>query len=124
MRIFVENLQFTGRHGVYEEERRDGRLFRVDVAAHVPTFDDDDDIENTLDYRRLVNIVLEVGLGDSKRLVETLARAILDRIFSGYTAVERIELTIRKKATGVAGDPEWVGVGFDLARADWDRAGD
>ena len=68
MRIFVEGLQFDGRHGVFEEERRDGRRFCVDLWVDVdvtPT----DELATTLDYRTLAAIVLEVAHGPSVALM-------------------------------------------------------
>lgn len=109
MRIFVEGLQFDGRHGVYEEERRDGRRFCVDlyVDADVrPT----DELDTTLDYRALADAVLEVAHGPSVELIETLASEILDRVLKHHRCVHNATIRIRKKATGVPGDPEWVGV--------------
>lgn len=119
MKVFVENLEFVGPHGVYPQEREEGRLFRVDVGAHFPDTTDSDLLADTLDYRRLANIVLRVGLGDSVQLVETLGRGIVALVFAEHPEVGRVEVTIRKKASGVAGDPEWVGVSIDTTRDDW-----
>lgn len=119
MRVFVENLQFLGRHGLYEEERVDGRTFRVDLAATLPEWAARDDIGETLDYRGLADIVLEVAESDSVNLIETLGRHIVDRVFDRYADVAAVELTIRKRATGVGGDPEWVGVSLDSTRDAW-----
>lgn len=108
MHVFVEGLTFTGRHGVYEEERRDGRRFCVDLRVEVPAAPRDL-IGDTVDYRGLAECILSVGLGPSVELIETLASRILDAVFSRF-AVSHAEVTVRKKATGVPGDPEWVGV--------------
>ena len=120
MRVFAENIEFLGRHGVYPDERTQGRLFRVDVCADIGKWVINDDIRQTLDYRRLVNIVLDVGLGDSVQLVETLGYGIIYRIYQSCDEVDRVELTIRKKAPDIAGNPEWVGARFDVSRATWD----
>lgn len=120
MRVFAENIEFVGKHGVYEDERTDGRLFRVDVEAEIKKWVINDDIAQTLDYRRLVNVVLDVGLGESVQLVETLAYGIIYRIYQKYDEVERVVLTIRKKAPDIAGNPEWVGAKFDVSRRTWD----
>lgn len=121
MRVFAENLQFLGRHGVYDEERRDGRLFRVDVAAEIPDVRPDDDIAQTVDYRDLVNIVLEVGNGESVHLVETLAHEIAHLLYVRHQEVERVEVVVRKRAPDVAGDPEWVGASLAFDRDTWHR---
>jgi dihydroneopterin aldolase len=119
MKVFVENLEFEGRHGVYAEERREGRLFRVDIAAELDRWAQEDDVDETLDYCRLADIVFEVGHGESLQLLETMARRIIDRAFRRYEQIAALSLSIRKKATGVAGDPEWVGASFEIDRKDW-----
>lgn len=118
MQIFVESLEFTGPHGVYEDERREGRRFRADLTVEV---DGDagqvtDALEETLDYRGLAEAILEVGHGPSCQLIEHMAASILDRVLSRYAQVRWAEITIRKFATGVPGDPGCVGVRLQRAR--------
>lgn len=119
MRIFIENLQFHGLHGVYEIERTEGTRFRVDLAVIVDRWAAGDEIDQTLDYRCLAEIVLEVANGESVHLIETLGHRIVDRIFDAHNVVTAVDLTIRKKAD-VAGDPEWVGATFELDRERWE----
>jgi 7,8-dihydroneopterin aldolase/epimerase/oxygenase len=112
MRVFVKNLEFTGRHGVYEEERRDGRRFQVDLSAVLGdlTSGESDVLDDTLDYRELAQIVLEFGHGDSRILVERLAHEIVAAVLERFPRVIEASVTIRKFATGVPGEPECVGV--------------
>ena len=120
MRIFVEHLEFVGHHGVYEEERRDGRRFAADLSVdvHRPDGARTDDIEDTLDYRALAQVILEVGEGPSRHLIERLASDMLDRLFERYDAIGSAELTLRKYATGVPGAPDSVGITVTRHRGD------
>lgn len=115
MEIFVEGLEFVGAHGVYEEERVEGRRFRVDflVQTSRDQSSSSDDLEETIDYRGLADIILEVGKGPSCFLIERLAGEILDKTFERYNTIERAKVTIRKYATGVPGDPDCVGVSLE-----------
>lgn len=112
MRVFVRNIEFTGLHGVYEEERRDGRRFQVDleVVLKGESSAKSDELSETLDYRRLAEIVVEVAHGPSRFLVERLAGAILDTTFERYPQVIEAVVEIRKHAPDVVGAPQWVGV--------------
>ena len=112
MRIFVEKLHFVGYHGVYEEERRDGRRFRVDLTVEVdrPEGASSDELGQTVDYRGLAEVVLSVGEGESYQLIERMGDEILERLFERFSSIDTAELTIRKFATGVPGAPECVGV--------------
>lgn len=119
MQIFVESLEFTGPHGVYEEERREGRRFRVDLTVEVAgdAGQDSDTLEETLDYRGLASAILDVGHGPSVQLIEHMAAEILSLVLTRYPQVLWGEITIRKFATGVPGDPGCVGVRLRRARS-------
>ncbi len=115
MNVFVESLDFIGAHGLYEHERKEGRKFSVDLLVNVDTNLSDassyDEIHETVDYRKLAEIILEVGQGSSSvSLIETLAGNMLDLVFERFASVSYAKITVRKKATGVPGDPKWVGV--------------
>ena len=118
MRIFVENLEFVGHHGVYEEEQREGRQFRADLSVELeePPAVDTDDIEDTVDYRGLADTLLEVGRGPSCHLIEHLGDRMLTHLFDRFPRIERAKLTLRKFATGVPGAPESVGLTMERTR--------
>jgi dihydroneopterin aldolase len=120
MKIFVEQLEFVGPHGVYEEERREGRRFQVDLAVDTRTDDArrTDALDKTVDYRGLAEIVVAVGRGESFKLIERLAEEILGRVFEAFGDVEHASITIRKFASGVPGSPGAVGVTLERHRAD------
>lgn len=114
MRIFVEQLEFIGAHGVYEQERREGRRFCVDLWVEVDSKAASgahtDQLDGTVDYRGLAEVVLEVGEDESYRLIERMGDEILKRLFDRFDQLLEAELTIRKFATGVPGAPGCVGV--------------
>lgn len=109
--IQVLGLEFWGKHGVFDEERSEGRHFQIDLFARVdrlPGFETDE-LEDTVDYRRLAGLVTEVIEGESVRLVEHLADRIVRRCLR-LEHVRCVEVAVRKRATGVPGSPRWVGV--------------
>lgn len=115
--IVVHNLEITGRHGVYEEERAEGRRFSFDVEVDVPAGSQGagDDLAETVDYRAIADVVVRAVEGPSVHLIETLAESICAEILDTLP-VERVRLRVRKYATGVPGDPEWVGFNLERAR--------
>ena len=117
-RILVHDLEFVGRHGVYPEERSEGRRFAVDIEATVALREAglSDTLGDTVDYRDLANIVLEVAYGPSFHLIEAMAETICARVFSELPAVQGLRLRLRKFATGVPGDPAWVGLEIERSR--------
>lgn len=118
--IEVRGLSFLGLHGVYDEEREEGRRFDVDVEVDVPRADaaGSDALAATLDYRDIAAVVVEVLEGPSVHLIETLGSTICDRLFDLHEAVLAARVVIRKIATGVPGNPATVGVRFHRLRED------
>lgn len=102
MIVDVHGLELFGRHGVGEEERRDGQTFLVDVELHVDE-PRDDAIGATVDYRRVRDIARTVSDGTSYRLLETLAVAIADALVAELS-VERVHVRVRKPGVAWA---EW-----------------
>lgn len=86
-----------GRHGYLEEERRLGQRFLVDLWVDVKgQATGTDDISDTVDYRRLAELVREVFAGPERLLLEGLAGAIADGIVEGFPSVERVRVRVRK----------------------------
>jgi 7,8-dihydroneopterin aldolase/epimerase/oxygenase len=95
--IELEGLVVFGRHGYLEEERRLGQRFLVDLSVDVDeAATESDRIEDTVDYRRLAALVRDVFAGPERLLLEGLAGAIADGIISGFAAVERVRVRVRK----------------------------
>ncbi len=105
MIIEVHGLELFGRHGVNDDERRDGQAFLVDVTldAAEPKADD---IDATIDYRLVRDIVRRINEAESYRLLETLAAAIADAV-KAEPRVMRVRVTVRKPGVAWA---EWTGV--------------
>jgi dihydroneopterin aldolase len=118
MRIFIEGLEFLAAHGVYEEERREGRRFRVDLSVELSRNQgcESDELEDTIDYRDLSQAVLDVAEGPSVSLIEHMGEQILSLLFMRHTSIERAQVTIRKFATGVPGEPACVGITLERMR--------
>lgn len=118
MIVFVKEVEFDGKHGVYEEERREGRRFQVDLEARIDEekATTSDELGETLDYRRLAEVIREVFEGESRYLVEKLAGDILARLFAKHASVREATVEIRKHAPDVEAAPKWVGVRLSRTR--------
>ena len=91
MRIEVTAIGLHGRHGVLDDERRDGQLFVFDVALDVEE-PERDDIDATVDYRDVVACVREVSDGTDYQLLETLVAAVADKLLRRF---EPVAVTVR-----------------------------
>ena len=102
MIVEIHGLELVGRHGVNEEERRNGQTFLVDVTLHVRA-PAEDTVDATVDYRRARDVVAAVNEQRSYRLLETFAAAIADELLATL-AVERVGVRVRKPGVSWA---EW-----------------
>lgn len=77
--ITVQGLSATGFHGVYQEERRDGQQFVVDLELGLHVVTDTDDLHDTVDYSVIAGDVVAIITGEPVALIETLAGRIAHR---------------------------------------------
>jgi len=97
MTIELSGLVVFGRHGYLEEERRLGQRFLVDLSADVRgDAAATDQIEGTVDYRRLAGLVREIFAGPERLLLEGLAGSIADGILERFPAVACVRVRVRK----------------------------
>ena len=97
MTIELTGLAVFGHHGYLEEERRLGQRFLVDLWVDVDeAAAASDRIEDTVDYRRIAGLVLEVFAGQERLLLEGLAGAVADGIIERFPSVERVRVRVRK----------------------------
>jgi dihydroneopterin aldolase len=102
MILELHGLELFGRHGVDEEERRDGQTFFVDLTLRVAE-PAEDSVDATYDYRRARDIVRAVNERGSYRLLETFAAAVADAL-AAEPGVERAGVRVRKPGVDWA---EW-----------------
>jgi dihydroneopterin aldolase len=93
--VELEGLEVFGRHGVLEEERRDGATFLYDIRLEVGDGALSDRIEDAVDYREVADCVREVSDGRQFSLIEALAAAVADALV-GRFEVERVRVRVRK----------------------------
>lgn len=114
MIVELEGLEVFGRHGVEEEERRDGRTFLYDVWLEVSDAAVSDRIEDAVDYRAVAACVREVSDGRQFHLLEALAAAVADEIAARFP-VQGLRVRVRK--------PNPPGVEAEFSAATVERAG-
>lgn len=96
-RLAIYGIEAMGHHGVLDFERRDGQLFKIDVALGVDTraAAASDDLQDTVDYGSLVAAVKKAVETDPVDLIETLAQRIANVCLEG-SRVQWTEVTVHK----------------------------
>jgi dihydroneopterin aldolase len=107
--IVLSGLSFEGRHGATIQERRKTRRFEVDVKieADFGAAERSDRLADALDYRDVADIIVEIGEGEPHRLIESLARHMVDSLVKRFPR-GAITLELRKLTPpGCAGQPHF-----------------
>jgi len=93
--LVLSRITFEGRHGATESERKSLRTFEVDVEIDAPIEQarQSDDLGDTIDYRVVAEIIVELGTLETHHLLESLGGRMLDALAARFpSAGFRIEL--------------------------------
>jgi len=95
--LALRGIAGFGRHGVFDEERRNGQAFVVDVRCtlNLATAAAGDDLLETVDYGELARSVVADIEGEPVNLIETLAERIASTCLRAGR-VEAVEVTVHK----------------------------
>ena len=86
--VYIKDLRVDTIIGIYEWERRSRQAVTMDieVAAEVEKAARNDQIENTVNYRELVDRIVEFAGASEFQLVETLAERIAAIVREEFSA--------------------------------------
>ena len=96
-KVALEGMEFYARHGYYEEERKIGNKYSVDVVLDVDFTDAamDDKLEGTVNYERVYEVVAEVMMIDAQ-LLEHLAGKMIRQLKTEFPQVNQVEVKVSK----------------------------
>ena len=117
--IIIKDLKFYGFHGVYPEEQVVGTTFRADIILDIdpesPGFDNDR-LNDTLNYERIVERALEVATKQKFKLIERLAQVLCEEMLK-FERVLCADVTIYKSVNRLTPEPQWIGVRRTVRRS-------
>lgn len=95
--INLNDAEFFAHHGYYPEEQVLGTRFMVDISVSFAPQGNlgEDEIGNTVNYEQLYNITSD-EMKVTRKLIETVAQAILDRIKSEFPFLSKIKVCLKK----------------------------
>jgi dihydroneopterin aldolase len=97
-RLFLSGIRADGHHGARPGEKDEPQPFVVDLDLEVEV--GEDTIDGTADYRAITGSVREVVQGGSFDLIETMARAVAERI-AGMPRVRSVTAVVHKPTAAV-----------------------
>ncbi len=115
--IHLKNIHLYAYHGCLLEEGKIGSDYRVDVSVKTDLSASaiSDELEDTVDYVHLNKIVRE-EMAIRSKLLEHVAKRILDRIFKEIPMVEEATLSVGKINPPIDGNVDEVAVEMSRKR--------
>ena len=97
-RIYLTGISAFAFHGVYENERREGQKFSVDLIAEVDlrAAGMSDELSDSVDYSVMAKIAHEELSGEPCNLIEAVAERIASRILRECGAVQAVTVKLHK----------------------------
>ena len=107
--IKLTNIRTFSFHGCLEEEAKIGSNYRVDltIKTNLEPSAKTDELTDTVDYVDLNRIVVE-EMAIRAKLLEHVAKRIIDRVLKELKMVAKIEVEVTKLNPPIGGDVEGV----------------
>ncbi len=115
--IRIENLKIYAYHGVFAEENRNGQNFYVNVTmeADLQHAGLTDELEETISYAEVCEVVRERMLGRTCSLIEAAAEDLSTELFRRYDRLQKAEIEIRKPEAPI--DADFTSVSVKIRRS-------
>lgn len=94
--INITGIRSFGYHGVYESERTNGQEFVVDVLIDAKLTKLNDELNKSVDYSKIVDLVSSEITSNPVNLIETLAERIANKIIESHKKVKAVKVTVHK----------------------------
>ena len=119
LRITIKGLEVFAHHGLLPGEKELGQTFLFDVGLSLKhtAAPETDDINDSVDYAAVCDLVAEVATAASYNLLEKLAAVTADEILGRFPAVDRVKIRIAKKSPPIPQPVDQVAVMFKQTRA-------
>lgn len=116
-KIIMQGMEFYGYHGVLPEERSLGQRFIVDLEMEMDLqpAGKSDDLELTINYARVFELVESVVRGAPRRLIESVAQDIASAVLEKFP-VTAATVRVKKPQAPVPDHFAWMAVEIKRTR--------
>lgn len=117
-KIYVNQMEFWGYHGLFPEENKLGQRFYVDLELELDLkpASQSDDMTRSIDYGAIYEVTKELIEGKAYRLVETVAEKISTRLFDEFTLLEGCLVKVYKPDPPIPGHYKSVAIEIHRSR--------
>jgi dihydroneopterin aldolase len=102
-KVALVDVKCFSYHGYYPEEQLTGNHFLVSVEVDFYPSYDTEEIDNTVNYEVLNELILK-EMGQTQKLLETVVRNILDQVVTNYPFVLQAKAGIKKLNPAMPGE--------------------
>ena len=97
-KIYINNLEFIGYHGVFEEEKVLGQKFLVSLEMELDTrvAGKTGDLTKSVHYGLVAKDVEKIFLTKRENLLESCAENIAEMVLKNYNLVKSVKVTVKK----------------------------
>lgn len=111
-KIYLNELEFYGYHGVLPEENRLGQRFRVSLILEIDLRNagKSDDLTDTVSYAEVYELCKKIVEGKPYRLLEAVADKIAFSILSHFPLIDQTTVKVIKPDPPIPGHYQSVAV--------------
>jgi dihydroneopterin aldolase len=114
--IELSNVHFHAYHGLYEEEKKLGGDYLVNISiTHIPVKIPITHLDETIDYSKVYEMV-KSAMQQPRPLLETLVTTLAQEILTKFSQVEEVKIAIKKIHPPIIAFQGEVGVSYSLRR--------
>lgn len=117
-KIYVNQMQFYGYHGVLPEENVLGQRFFVDIIAEadLKSAGLTDDLNESVSYVELYEVCKLIVEGKPYNLIESLAEKIAQQVLNNFTKIKAVTVKVTKPDPPIPGHFQSVAVEIKRSR--------
>lgn len=111
-KIYLNEMQFFGFHGLFPEEKKLGQRFNVDVEMFVDLkkAGKTDDMLDSVHYGEAYSVVKHIVEGESKNLIEAVAEDIAAELLNAFDLMKACKVKVIKPDPPIPGHYQSVAV--------------
>src|SRR5690606_24641355 len=97
-KIYLNEMEFYGYHGVLQEETKLGQRFRVNIVAELDFQEagKTDNHEKTVSYAEIYVVCKKIVECNAYKLIEAVAEKIGEEVFATFTLIVRLTVKVVK----------------------------
>ncbi|HEY5585259.1 MAG TPA: dihydroneopterin aldolase [Ruminiclostridium sp.] len=97
-KIIIEDLEVYAYHGVAPEEKKLGQMFVVSLEINIDleTAAQSGNLDATISYFDVCNIVKDILQSESYDLIETAAIRVIEGIFLNFDDAQAVKILLKK----------------------------